>query len=86
MADLEQLRAALPNVIIGSRQVTRALKTGKLKLVILAANCPVDISRDISYYAKLAKTPVERFKGDARELGMICGKPFLVAVVAVPER
>lgn len=80
-----ELKKALSEnrVIIGSRQVLKKLKMGKLKLIVIASNCPENIRKDIEYYAKLSNTKLEIFDGTERELGVFCGKPFPIATVGI---
>lgn len=64
-------------VRFGLAQTRKALKAGKARLVIVAANCP-----DRS----LRETPgakVLPYEGTNAELGALCGKPFSVAALVV---
>ena len=70
-------------VRFGSKEAIKALKHGKAKMVIIAANAPKEIKDDILYYAKLSKIPVYIFQGTSVELGTICGKPFMVAAITI---
>lgn len=70
-------------IIIGSRVVLKKLKLGKLKLIVIASNCPENIKNEIEYYSKLSNTRVEVFDGTGRELGVFCGKPFPIAVIGI---
>jgi len=70
-------------VILGSDKSLKALKLGHAKLVILASNCPDIVRADIEHYSKLANIPVHVYQGDSTELGLACGKPFLVSVITV---
>ena len=72
-------------VILGSDKSVKAVKLGQAKLVILASNCPEAVRADITHYAKLANIPVHNYVGDAAALGLACGKPFLVSVMAVVD-
>jgi len=72
-------------VIIGSERTLKELKGGDLKLVIVANNCPENIKADIEYYAKISKTPVYRFDGTNRDLGVLSGKPFNISVMGIKE-
>ena len=47
---------------------------GKVKLVILANNCPVLRKSDIEYYAMLAKTGVHHYSSNNTEWGTGCEK------------
>ncbi len=70
-------------LVIGTRKVMKKLKLKKLKLIIMASNCPENIKKDIEYYAKLSGTKIEIFDGTGKDLGIFCGKPFPAAVVAI---
>ncbi len=80
-----QIRMAVEtgDVVLGSNQTIKLLKLGKPKLVIVAANCPADIREDIEYYAELADIPVFVYPGTSMELGDVCGRPHVVASMAV---
>jgi len=68
---------------IGARSSIDAIKTGKAKLVVVAANCPKDELEDIERMAQLAEIKVQRFEGTSWDLGEIVGKPFMVSAIAI---
>ena len=70
-------------VILGSDKSLKALKLGHAKLVILALNCPEVVRADVEHYAKLASVPIHVYHGDSTELGLACGKPFLISIMTV---
>ncbi len=72
-------------VVIGSRNTIKLAKLGKAKLIIIAANAPPEIKKDLKYYAKLSNIPVYEFPGTNMELGAICGKPFSIASMAIVD-
>lgn len=72
-------------VIYGAKEVIKLVLHGKAKLVVLAANTPPDIKRDINYYAKLSKIPVVLFDGTSIELGNIIGRPHSVTALAIVD-
>ncbi|MEM5778542.1 MAG: 50S ribosomal protein L30e [Candidatus Aenigmatarchaeota archaeon] len=82
---LDELKNALreKRVIIGSKQSIKNLKLKNVKLVVIANNCPENIKNDIEYYSKLTGIKVEKFDGTAKQLGIFCGKPFPIAVLAI---
>ncbi len=82
-----ELRTAMRTgkVVIGSKRTLRLCRFGKAKLVIVANNAPEKIKRDIIYYAKLSGIPVYIFPGSSWDLGGLCGKPFMVASLAVVD-
>ena len=70
-------------VLLGYREVIKALLDGKPKMVIVAANAPRDIRGDIEHYSKIAGIPVYVFPGTSWDLGAICNKPFMISSIAV---
>jgi large subunit ribosomal protein L30e len=68
---------------IGAKSSIDAIKTGKAKLVVVAANCPNDEFEDIVQLAKLAEIKVQKFEGTSWELGEVVGKPFMVSAIAI---
>lgn len=70
-------------VVLGTRKTLKLLKLGKAKAVIIAANAPPEVKKDVLYYAKLGNTPVYIYPGTSVELGAVCGKPFTVMSLAI---
>lgn len=86
---LEELKAALVkgNVLFGSRSVLKSLKLKSPRMIFVASNCPETVRRDINSHAKISGATVENFAGTAKQLGIVCGKPFAIASLAVlPEQ
>lgn len=72
-------------VSFGANSAIKNAKTGKVKLIILASNCPINIREDIEYYCKLSKIPLIVYKGSSIDLATVCGKPFLISAVSIRE-
>ncbi|MET1101512.1 MAG: 50S ribosomal protein L30e [Pyrodictiaceae archaeon] len=70
-------------VVLGSRKTIKYVKIGKAKAVIVASNAPPDLRDEILYYAKLSKIPVYIYPGTSVDLGVACGKPFMVSALAI---
>jgi large subunit ribosomal protein L30e len=51
-------------VTLGAKYTMNTLRSGKAKLVIIAANTPPLRKSELEYYAMLAKTPVHHFSGN----------------------
>ncbi len=83
----KELKEALAKkqVTIGSRGVIKKLKTGDLKMVFVANNCPERTKKDINHYASLSNVKIEEYNGTGKQLGTFCGKPFSIAVIAIKE-
>ncbi len=73
-------------VLFGINSTVKTAKTGKAKLIIVAANCPGTAREDVEYYCKLSKIPIIVYKGTGIDLGMACGKPFAVSALTVKEQ
>ena len=70
-------------VLIGFNVVLKTLKTGKVKQIIYANNFPQDKVKLIKHNADLSGVEVTEFPKDGVELGLICGKPFPVGIIAI---
>jgi large subunit ribosomal protein L30e len=62
-------------VRFGLRSVRLAARAGKARLIVLASNCPEELTG--------VTAKVFQFPGTNAELGAACGKPFSVAALAV---
>jgi large subunit ribosomal protein L30e len=82
---IDDLRNAVneKKIIIGSKQAIKNLKLKNVKQVFMTSNCPDNIKKDIEYYSKLTGIKVENFDGTEKQLGVFCGKPFSIAVLAI---
>lgn len=82
---IDELRNAIKekNVIIGTKQAIKNLKLKNVKSIVVANNCPENVRKDIEYYSKLTGIKMENFDGTAKQLGILCGKPFSIAVMAI---
>ncbi len=70
---------------IGAKSSIDALREGKAKLIVVAANCPRDERDDIERYAQLGGTKIQVFEGTSWDLGETVGKPFMISAIAVIE-
>lgn len=66
-------------VVIGSKKAIELSQDNDTKMIILAKNCPEDTRKKI----ESSDVPVYIYDGTSRELGPICGKPFLIAAMAI---
>jgi len=72
-------------VMFGAGNAVKNAKLGRGKMIILASNCPQEVVGDVTYYAKLSSIPLVIYKGSSIDLGMVCGKPFIVSALTVRE-
>ncbi|MCW4045279.1 MAG: 50S ribosomal protein L30e [Candidatus Bathyarchaeota archaeon] len=72
-------------VSFGANAALQNAKTGKAKMIILAANCPKDIKDEIEYNCKLSNVPVMMFKGASMDLATVCNKTFVISALSIRE-
>ena len=88
MIDLDKAIAAAAKtgkVSFGADSATQNAKTGKAKMIVLAANCPQNTRKDIEYYCRLSNVPLITYKGSSIDLAGVCGKPFIVSALSIRE-
>ena len=86
MIDVDKvIRSALKSgkVLFGSKQTINAARTGKAVALIQASNCPEKLQSEIRSHADMSKIPVYTYSGSALDLGLICGKPFMVSAMTI---
>ena len=67
--------------VIGTTEVIKAAKSGKVKLIIAADNCPQFLKDKVTSSEIGGNVEMKRFTGDQADLGTRLGKPFPVAIV-----
>jgi len=72
-------------VLFGTNNAMRSVKQGRAKLILLASNCPHNVADDITHYAKFSDVPVVIYKGSSIDLGVVCGKSFMVSALTIRE-
>ena len=72
-------------VAFGSNSTIRNSKTGKVKLIVLAANCPPENREMIEYNANLSKIPLLTYDGTSTDLATVCGKSFNISALNIKE-
>lgn len=72
-------------VTFGANAALQNAKSGKAKMIILAANCPKDIKEEIEYNCNLSNVPVMTFKGASIDLATVCNKPFVISALSIRE-
>ena len=85
MALIEEIQSALKSkkVILGYRESIRFIKANSPKMIVIANNIPDEMKDEIEHTAKLSNTVVKMFEGSSKELGVICGKPFPIAILVI---
>ena len=72
-------------VSFGASVALQNAKTGKAKMIVLAANCPKNIKDEIEYNCKLSNVPVMMFRGASMDLATVCNKPFIISALSIRE-
>lgn len=73
------------NGVIGVREIQKGIKSGEIKRVIIASNCPDWLLDKITGAEGASSATLERFSGNERELGTVLGKSFATAMVGFKE-
>jgi len=69
--------------VLGYKETIELIRNGSPKTAVVANNAPEARLAELSHDAKLSGVKLETFEGDSKELGLICGKPFPVMVLAI---
>ena len=88
MIDVDKALASVVKtgkVAFGSNVALQNAKTGKAKMIVLAANCPKDIKEQIEYYGKISKVPIMTYKGASIDLANVCNKLFVISALSIRE-
>ncbi len=80
-----RLATTTGKVIFGADKTIKSVKIGKAKIAVISSSCSEEVKEDIQHYASLSEIPVHAYDGDSSDLGIACGKPFLVSAMAVIE-
>jgi len=72
-------------VSFGTNSAIQNAQSGKAKLIVVASNCPKNVSADIEYYCKLSNVPLIVYRDSSIDLGGVCGKPFAVSALSIRE-
>ena len=72
-------------VSFGSNAALQSAKTGKTRMILLAANCPKNIKEEIEYNAKISNIPVITYSGGSMDLAAVCNKLFIISALSIRE-
>lgn len=72
-------------VLFGRSNAVKTARIGKARLIIISANCPRDLREDLEYYCKLSTLPIFVYSGTSIDLGITCGKPFMVSALTIRD-
>lgn len=86
MMELEKLikkKIKEKKVIIGYDKMMKLIKVSSLEMIVFANDFPEEKRKIAEHNAKLSRIKVEEYPGDCVNLGLLCGKPFPVGVIAI---
>jgi large subunit ribosomal protein L30e len=72
-------------IMIGSRGVLRAVRTGKLSGIVYARNTPRNTLNDINHYSGMSGITPQEYEGNSMQLGELVGKPFSVLLLGITK-
>ena len=70
-------------LLIGENSTKRALKNGKVSMVVVSKNVPGIVEKELESLCKIGKCEFEKLDKDNVELGVTCRKPFGVSVLSI---
>ena len=82
---VEEIRKIIKEgkAIIGTSEVIKGLKLGKVSKVYLSSNCPLRVKKDIKHYAEISNVDVVQLKQPNDELGVLCKKQFSISILGL---
>jgi len=83
LTEIIKIKTKENKVILGFNTVMKFIKTGNPELIVVANNFPDDKRKIIEHNAKIAKVELKEYSNDSVNLGLVCGKPFTVGVLAI---
>lgn len=69
--------------VLGYKQTLKMIRQGKVKLVILANDCPASRGSEIECCAMLAKTAAHHYSDSNSDRGAACGKYCRACTLAI---
>jgi len=86
--DVEEIKKGLKagTLVMGTDAVAKRLKLGKISKVFLCSNCIEQVKLDMERYAKMSDLEIVSMKETNEELGVICKKPFSIAVLGISSQ
>lgn len=83
MGNIQDIKAALKEnkTVIGTKEVIKNLKLGKISKVFVTSNAPKDVKESVSKYAGISGADVVELKYANDELGTLCKKTHSISVL-----
>ncbi len=81
----KEIKGALKGnrLIVGSREVLKNLRRGKVEAVFITSNCPKHLESRARYYSRLSEVKIVEFGGNSMQLGEVCGRPYKTLMAGI---
>jgi len=85
MDDETAIRLAVKSgkTVLGARRTLHVLRTGSPRVVVLAVNAPSEVASTVATLAGTHDVPIHKYRSNSWDLGQLCGRPHMVAAMAV---
>jgi large subunit ribosomal protein L30e len=70
-------------VVYGFREVMKTIYAKKVLGLIIARDMPKNLYDKLIYYVKIFSIPYYIYEGSSKELGVLCGKKFVISSIAI---
>ncbi len=82
-----EIRAANESkkLVVGMNNVLKEIRKKKVKKIILAKNTPEEVKERMFFYSELNKIPVDVFSEDNVQMGILCKRSFMIAVLGIKK-
>ena len=82
---LKEIRTILEKnkAVLGTERTMKKLKSGEIKKIFTASNCPENIKKDLQHYSKISEVEIIETDYTNEMLGEICKKPFFISLIGV---
>jgi len=72
-------------VVFGLRETLSEVERGRAKMIVVASNCPREKFEQLRKKSQMSNIPVYVYSGSRLDLGLDCGKPFSISVLAIRD-
>ena len=72
-------------VEFGTNSGVKGALSGRAKLIVVAANCPLAVKQDVQRFCRLSSIPFVAFEGTSAELGTVAGRPHPISILSVSD-
>ncbi len=76
-------RVKQDKILLGYKSVIKSLKSSRPEIIVYANNLPEDRKKIVEHNAKISNVEIKEYPNDSVNLGLVCGKPFPVSVLAI---